>query len=277
LNGSWQTARTGWKVTVGSIRIGTSGFSYDDWVGPVYPAGLPKGAWLETYADQFDTVELNVTYYAMPGERTVHRWADRTPDGFLFSVKAHRTLTHERQDADPAAFVSGLAPLVEAGKLACVLAQFPQSFHRTPENMEYLAWLKQGLAELPLVFEFRHRGWVCQPTYEALKLLGVGFCCVDEPRLPGLMPATVLATGNPGYVRFHGRNAEHWWDHEQAWQRYNYHYRDEELEEWIPGIRQLANEVPLVLVYANNHYRGESVVAGKRLKQLLLGGGEFAA
>jgi uncharacterized protein YecE (DUF72 family) len=262
---------------VGSIRIGTSGFSYDDWVGPVYPAGLPKGAWLEAYAQQFDTVELNVTYYAIPGERTVRSWAARTPDGFLFSVKAHRSLTHERQDSDPAAFAGGLAPLVEAGKLACVLAQFPQSFHRTPENLSYLAWLRQGLGDLPLVFEFRHRGWVSQPTYDALKQLGAGFCCVDEPRLAGLMPPVVQATGSLGYVRFHGRNAEHWWDHEQAWQRYDYTYRDEELKEWVPGIRRLASEVPLVLVYANNHYRGQSVVAGNRLKQLLLGGGEPAS
>ncbi|HSB90887.1 MAG TPA: DUF72 domain-containing protein, partial [Anaerolineales bacterium] len=100
------------------IRLGTSGFSYDDWVGPFYPAELPKRDWLSFYAQQFDTVELNVTYYRVPGRKTVEGWIPKTPGGFLFSVKAPGSLTHERLEPDPAGFLEGISPLTEAGRLA---------------------------------------------------------------------------------------------------------------------------------------------------------------
>ena len=128
------------------IRIGTSGFSYDDWLGPVYPAGLPARDQLAFYAREFSTVELNVTYYRVPDARTVEGWARKTPDDFLFAVKAYQGLTHERTEPDFAGFVSALQPLLEAGKLGCVLAQFPYSFHPIPENREYLWRLREGWA-----------------------------------------------------------------------------------------------------------------------------------
>ena len=251
------------------IRLGTSGFSYDDWVGPVYPADLPRRAWLEFYATQFDTVELNVTYYRMPGRKTIDGWILHTPDDFRFSVKAHGSLTHERQDPDYAGFVQALAPLRQSGKLACILAQFPHAFHPTPANEEYLAHLRDGLGEWPVVVEFRDRAWVREATFDRLRKLSLGTCCVDEPALPGLMPPLAVATGPLGYVRFHGRNAARWWEHEQAYERYDYSYRREELEEWLPRLRALEEQTDEVLVYANNHYRGQSVDALRALSQLL--------
>jgi uncharacterized protein YecE (DUF72 family) len=253
------------------IRLGPSGFSYDDWVGPVYPPELARKEWLNHIAGEFSTLELNVTYYRVPGTRTVEGWAERTPPDFLFSVKAHQSMTHERTSPDFAAFCEGMEPLRAHGKLACLLAQFPHSFHPTAENRAYLLRLREGLAGWPVVIEFRDRAWLTPDTFAGLEELQFGFCCVDEPALPGLMPPVVRATGPLAYVRFHGRNAKQWWDHEQAWQRYDYTYRPEDLADWIPRLRQLDSQRPLTLVYANNHYRGQSVQALRLLKQMLAG------
>ena len=253
------------------IRIGTSGFSYDDWLGPVYPAGLPARDQLAFYAREFSTVELNVTYYRVPDARTVAGWARKTPDDFLFAVKAHQGLTHEREAPDFAGFVSALQPLVEARKLGCVLAQFPYSFHAVPESREYLRRLCGGLGSLPVVVEFRNAGWVAQPTFDLLRSLGIGYCCVDEPRLKGLMPPVAVSTGQVAYVRFHGRNAAKWYAHAEAWERYDYTYSTEELREWVPKLRELDAEAPLTLVYFNNHFRGQAVHGARDLGQLLLG------
>ncbi len=251
------------------IRLGTSGFSYDDWVGPFYPADLPRSQWLAFYANEFDTVELNVTYYRPPSQRTVAGWVDRTPDGFLFSVKAHRSLTHERENPDFPGFRAGLAPLVDGGRLACVLAQFPFSFHATPANRDYLRSLREGLADVPVVVEFRDSAWVAEETFAQLASLQLGYCSVDEPQLKGLMPPIARASGPLGYVRFHGRNAKDWWEHEHGWQRYDYTYSEAEMREWVPKLRQLDADLPVTLVYANNHYRGQSVDALRTLRGLL--------
>jgi uncharacterized protein YecE (DUF72 family) len=251
------------------IRFGTSGFSYDDWVGTVYPPGLRKDQWLPHYATEFSTVELNVTYYRVPGARTVEGWVRRTPPGFVFSVKAHQSLTHDRQEPDFAEFRRGIAPLIEADRLACVLAQFPYSFHPSNANRDYLLKLREGFSDLPVVIEFRDSGWANEDTFGLLEELRFGYCCVDEPRLKGLMPPVAKATGPVAYVRFHGRNAEQWWQHEQAWQRYDYTYREDELREWVDKIRDLDRQAEVTLVYANNHYRGQSVDTIRTLQQML--------
>ncbi|MEJ5199662.1 MAG: DUF72 domain-containing protein [Anaerolineae bacterium] len=252
------------------IRIGTSGFSYPDWVGTVYPAGLPAWEQLAFYAREFSTVEINMTYYRVPDKRTVEGWIRRTPDDFLFSVKAFQGLTHERDAPDFPGFVAAVRPLVEAKRLACVLAQFPYSFHPEPTNREYLARLRDGLRDLPVVIEFRDAGWVHEDTFALLRRLNLGFCSVDEPRLPGLMPPVAVATGPVAYVRFHGRNAAKWYDHKEAWQRYDYTYSVDELREWVPKLRQLDRAAPLTLVYFNNHRGGQAVRAARDLGQLLL-------
>ena len=166
--------------------------------------------------------------------------------------------------------MAALQPLAEAGKLACVLAQFPYSFHPTPDNRAYLGWLRDGLGDLPAVIELRHADWVTPATFELLRSLGLGFCCVDEPRLRGLLPPVAVATGPVAYVRFHGRNAAKWYNHDQAWERYNYTYTAAELQEWAPKIRTLDAEAALTLVYFNNHYVGQAVKGARDLGQLLL-------
>lgn len=253
------------------IRLGTSGFSYDDWIGPVFPQDMPRIQWLPYYATMFDTVELNVTYYRVPSWKVVKGWVERTPPEFLFTVKAHRSLTHERKEPDFDQFQNGLTPLMEAGKLACVLVQFPHSFRPSPASRDYLLTVREGLADLSLVVEFRNSAWVTEETFALLEAHDLGYCCVDEPDLKGLMPSVVRATGPVAYVRFHGRNAERWWQHEHAWERYDYTYEVSELAEWIPKLRALDSAAPLTLVYANNHYRGQSVDTLRKLETLLVG------
>ncbi len=251
------------------ILIGTSGFSYKDWVGPYYPADLPAHEWLSFYAQEFTTCELNFSYYRLPEARTLQQMATKTPAGFLFSVKASKELTHERESPPFDRFVAALAPLVEQRKLGCVLAQFPYSFHATSANRDYLRRLREGLGELPAVVEFRNAAWLTDKTFDLLRELQLGYCCVDEPRLEGLLPPIARATGPVAYVRFHGRNAAKWWQHEEAWERYDYSYTPEELAEWVPKIKQLDQAAPLTLVFTNNHWRGQAVATARQLKLML--------
>jgi uncharacterized protein YecE (DUF72 family) len=251
------------------IRLGTSGFSYPDWVGPVYPEKLPEKEWLGFYAAQFSTVELNVTFYRLPTARNIDAWLRKTPDDFRFSVKAFRGLTHEREEPDFRAFSESVKPLAEAGKLGCILAQFPNSFHPTPENKEYLKMFSAELKDFPLVAEFRHSAWAKEETLQMLRDLSVGYCCVDEPNLRGLMPSTSVVTAPVGYIRFHGRNAAHWYDHKDPAERYDYEYSKEELEEWVPKIRGVDEAAGETYVYFNNHPHGHGVAGAKVLGKLL--------
>ncbi len=257
------------------IRIGTSGFSYDDWEGPFYPAGLPKADRLRYYANEFDTVEVNYSFYRVPTAATLAALSAKTPPTFLFSIKANREMTHEREHsaAVSARFCEALQPWLEQGRLACILAQFPSRFHCTPENEDALRTLREQLGELPTVVEFRHTSWVSGRVFQLLRELGLGICCVDQPRLPSLLPPFAVATSDIAYVRFHGRNAAKWWDHDEAWERYDYRYTREELAPWAAKLRELASNTRLTVAYANNHWRGQAVDTARQLKLLLgLGG-----
>jgi uncharacterized protein YecE (DUF72 family) len=251
------------------IRIGTSGFSYKDWVGPVYPQKMPGKDWLAFYATMFSTVELNVTFYRLPSARNIEAWLRKTSDDFRFAVKAFRGLTHEREDPDFNAFSNSIRPLAQAGRLGCILAQFPNSFHPVPENREYLKRMSAELKDFPLVAEFRHVAWAKPETLEMLRGLSMGYCCVDEPQLRGLMPPTAVATSPVGYIRFHGRNAAHWYEHKDPAERYDYEYQAEELEDWIPMIRQVDDDAEETYVYFNNHPHGHGVAGARVLGRLL--------
>ena len=256
---------------MGVLYIGTSGFSYDDWVGPFYPPGLPKREWLAFYAREFPTLEVNATYYGIPAPKSMAQMAARTPEGFIFTVKAHQDMTHRREEnaAVFAAFLAAMQPLQEAGKLGCVLAQFPFSFHATTLTRDYLLEFKSRLGSLPLVLEFRNVEWLTPAALDFLRLHNLGFCCVDEPALPGLLPPIAEATSTVAYVRFHGRNQAKWWQHEHAYERYDYRYGQEELQEWIPRIRGLAAKAERTFVLANNHWQGQAVDTARQLRLLL--------
>ncbi len=250
---------------------GTCGFSYKDWVGVYYPEGLPSKSWLSYYAQEFNSLELNSTYYALPGLAAMESLAAKTGDGFLFAVKANQEMTHVRRNGEEAsrAFVRILQPLVAAGKLGCVLAQFPYSFGCNSANWDYLQRLSDWLLGYPLVIEFRNSAWLGDETRSWLTERGIGFCCVDEPALPRLMPPVAEVTGKIGYVRFHGRNAAKWWHHDRAWERYDYSYSAAELEQWLPRIQVIGGKAENTFIFANNHWRAQAVDTIRQVRSML--------
>ncbi len=255
------------------IYIGTSGYSYDDWVGPFYPEGMNQRDFLAYYAHRFRCVEVNYTYYRMPDARTLAAMSAKTPADFRFSIKANQEMTHER-GGDKAGlfsqFVAALAPLRAQGKFACVLAQFPHSFKCTRASVDYLRVFRELIpTDVPTVIEFRDRSWVRDQTFEFLRQQGLGFCCVDQPNFPSLLPPLAVATAPVAYVRFHGRNRAKWWQHEQAWERYDYLYSREELQEWVGKVKHLAAEAQEVYVFFNNHYNAQAVQNALQFAELL--------
>lgn len=267
------------------ILVGTSGFSYKDWCGSFYPDGTRDRDMLAYYASRFPVVELNYSYYRMPDARTLESMASRTGDGFEFLIKAHQSMTHEPdpevsgRDRAFGQFREALRPLEAGGRLGCVLFQFPWARRPGPEAFSYLEEIRTRYSDLPLVVEFRNIEWDRPATYEALRRLGLGYCCVDEPALRGLMPRQDLTTSRLGYVRFHGRNAARWWKHREAWERYDYLYTQEELEEWVPRVRDMSTRTEKTYVLYNNCHAGQAAVNAQMMLDLLgldqtrLGGG----
>jgi len=258
------------------IHIGTSGFSYEDWVGPFYPEGTPRGDFLEHYAEQFDCNEVNYTYYRMPNASTLAAMSAKTPPDFQFVIKANREMTHEGADVEGGAraavfeeFVAALDPLREEGKFGCVLAQFPYGFGLSQPNVDYLKRFRRLMHGVPVVVEFRNDAWLRDEMFAFLREAGFGYCCVDQPQIKGLLPPRVEATSGIGYVRFHGRNAEKWHNHEHAWERYDYLYSREELQEWAPKVQSLAQQTEETYVFFNNHYNAQAVQNAQDFADLL--------
>ena len=253
------------------ILIGTSGYSYDDWVGPVYPPQTPKSDFLHLYASEFPIVELNFSYYAQPRAQALQRMIDTTPEGFLFALKAHRSMTHEIGEGwekEIETFRQGLQPLVDAKRLAAVLLQFPYSFSYSPESRTRLSTLCARLEGLPLAVEFRKSDWLQDRVYEGLRERNVALVSVDEPDLPKLLRPSTVTTGTFGYLRFHGRNKEEWWTGDNA-SRYNYLYSPAEMGEWADRIRTIMQRVPMLLLFFNNHWRGNAAKNAREMRLLL--------
>ncbi len=253
------------------IRIGTSGYSFEDWRGPFYPEGVGKGKMLDHYVKFFRTVEINSTYYGIPHPAVMANISKKAPDGFDFMVKVPQSFTHRRTDleADCAAYLEALRPMAETGKLAGVLAQFPYSFKFNSESLDYLGIVKQALADHRLFVEFRHRGWVNRTMYDRLCAEKIGYVCVDEPALPGLLEPDCFATTNTAYIRLHGRNSEHWWKGGPL--RYDYKYSEEELEEWGKKIDKLKKKgkVENLYVFFNNCHLGKAAGNASDMRELL--------
>ena len=256
------------------IHIGTSGYSYDDWIGPFYPEGTRKTEFLDYYQQHFGTTELNFTYYRMPTAGMLDAIGRKVGPGFRFAVKAPGEITHERdRDPRPAAqeFVSALDPLKETDKFACALLQFPTSFQATDANRAYLGRLSEVFAGTPAVVEFRQREWISEDTFDLLQAQGFGFCCVDQPQFKSLIPPIAIATSDIGYVRFLWRNYQKWWHLDAAWERYDYMYTAEDLNEWVPKLKALdeQHETQETYVYMNNHWSGQAPSSAKLLAKLL--------
>jgi len=255
-----------------NVRLGTSGYYYKEWEGVLYQPGTPSAEYLLKYSREFDMVELNYSFYRMPDAALSYKMAATTEKKFMFTVKAHRSITHEATplsvNSAAAEFLRGIEPLADAGKLGAVLMQFPFSFHYTAEARTFVATVCGLFASVPLAIEFRNSAWQRDSVYDGLRSRSTIFVNVDEPDLPGLPRATSLVTSSTGYVRFHGRNKENWWKGDNV-TRYNYNYTDAELGEWVPRIRAIALQAAAVLVVFNNHSKGQAVQNARKLREML--------
>jgi len=264
----------------GRIRIGTSGFSFDDWLGRAYPAKLAKAKMLEYYAGVlgFDTVELNFTYYAMPVPRTLASMVSRTSADFSFVVRSHKDMTHEiwadedrRVLKDTAevfkAFRAGISPLVDSSRLGCVLVQFPVFFYPSPPNYDYLRNMPALMPGVSIVVEFRNRAWLRPEAFQLLEESGMGCCVVDEPKLSRLMPFEPRRTSDIAYFRFHGRNQN--WFNASREERYNYLYSKTELAEFVPPLRSVSAGAKTTYTFFNNCHAGAAARNALMMKQML--------
>jgi uncharacterized protein YecE (DUF72 family) len=279
------------------IRIGTSGWNYPTgkgtWNGIFYPAGAPKrtakgkGGFddLAFYAEHFDTVEVNSSFYGVPTAQTTKGWASRTPADFEFSLKLYQKFTHpemflkatgrdpadlDRKDVD--AFRAAIDPLAEAGKLGALLAQFPASFKNEPDSRGYLEWLLEAFRGYQVAVELRHRSFSDDPA-ETLQLLGAhgaALVQIDEPKFRFSIRQNRLANVKTFYyMRLHGRNAEQWWRHEKSEDRYNYLYSASELEPIVGEVEEASRDVKKTYLYANNHFSAKSVANAATIKHKL--------
>lgn len=257
---------------MGAVRIGTSGFSYEDWVGPFYPPSLKPAQWLSYYAAKFDSLELNSTYYQLPALGSIVGMLRKVPDDFVFIVKGHRDLTHSRDHAQEtlAKFRETLRPFRAEHKLGGVLLQFPASFTRSQDNEDYLRWVTESLREqAPVIVEFRHQHWLTPHTMNLLREVEAAFCIVDLPEVKHLPASRIEATSHVAYVRFHGRNAEKWAGPATRNERYDYEYAEDELTEWVEPITNLQKYTEMTYTLFNNHYRGKAAKNAEMLQQML--------
>jgi len=275
----------------GPIRVGVCSWADETLTKVWYPKGIKSGEErLRYYAERFDVVEANSTYYRLPEPQMVENWAERTPPGFTMHVKAFGVMTRHpvkvdqlppdlrdvptdargRVDRPPreyraevfARFHDALEPLRSAGKLGGILMQFPPYIVPRASSLEYLEWSQEQLRGDEMLVEFRHASWLDEEhradTLRFLENHRMTYVVVDAPQTGGknVLPTVVAATSETGYVRFHGRNAETWNKRTgSAAERFDYLYSEDELREWVPRLKELAAETQTVYAMFNNNGR----------------------
>jgi len=265
------------------ILVGTSGYSYHEWVGPVYPDGTKPADYLRCYSGLFPTVELNFSYYTMPKPDNLEKMLVEGGDKLTFSIKAHKTLTHEvnpsQWEGEAKTYLNAIDPMLVAGRLEAVLFQFPYSFGYNPENRTYLDKLLRYFKDVPKAVEFRKADWYCGKVIEGMRTRSVPLVSLDMPELPKLPPLMDVVTAPVAYIRLHGRNKDAWWGSNEH-EKYNYLYTDNEVQAWADRIQRITEQAKRVLVYYNNHPFGKAVRNAQTLAKMLhkmglLGGKEM--
>ncbi|HET7568566.1 MAG TPA: DUF72 domain-containing protein [Gaiellaceae bacterium] len=273
-----------------TVRIGTCSWADEALSKWFYPPKLPAKERLAWYAQVFDTVEVDSTFYRLPAESMVQGWADRTPDGFTMHVKAFGLMTRHpvkaetipedlraempvdergRVDRPPRElrgqvfrlFLDALEPLRATGKLGGILFQLPPYVVFKDASLDYLQWARDQLGGDEMLVEFRHRSWLDDEhraeSLAFLERIGAAYVTVDAPKsdtAKNLVPTVVAATAPTAYVRFHGRNLGTWNKRGgSAAERFDYLYSDEELEEWLPPLRELAGQSEQAFAFFNNN------------------------
>jgi uncharacterized protein YecE (DUF72 family) len=291
---------------MGEIRIGTSGWNYPSgkgtWNGVFYPKSRSKKAGtkdfdeLRFYAEHFDTVEVNSTFYGQPRAEVTQGWAQRTPRSFEFSMKLYQKFTHPKMFKDQALktaprsegplldllaqvtqsdiddYKTGIEPLASSGRLGALLAQFPASFKDTPATRDYLEQLLRAFSDYPVAVELRHKSWsdAFGDTIGLLNRFGAALVQIDEPKFKLSIRQNRLPNVKGFYyMRLHGRNAAQWWHHEHRDDRYNYLYSAGELQEFAEDAGAAKELVKKSYLYTNNHFAAKSVVNAVMLKAQL--------
>ena len=289
-----------------ALRIGTSGWSYPGgkgrWNGLFYPAtrskrdGTKDFDELRFYAEHFDTVEVNSTFYGQPRADVTRTWVARTRAGFDFSVKLYQKFTHPSMfrnaalkkapgaegalldllatvtQSDIDEFRAGIDPLAQAGRLGALLAQFPPSFKDSPASRDYLAQLLRAFADYPVAVELRHRSWsdAIGETVSMLNAFDAAWVQIDEPKFRFSIRQNYLPNVEGFYyMRLHGRNAAKWWRHEKSEDRYDYLYSADELKEFSETADAAKQLVKKLYLYTNNHFSAKSVANAAMIKQQL--------
>jgi uncharacterized protein YecE (DUF72 family) len=237
------------------VRVGCSGWMYDDWRGRLYPEREPKRRWLELYAQHFDTVEVNSTFYRLARREAVAGWVAQTPREFVFAVKASRYLTHIKRlvgiEDGVKRFYEPLDPLLESGRLGPVLWQLPENFHR--DDVRLHGWLELLPAGMHTI-EFRHQSWFVPAVMDALRSQAVALTIGDHPKRPF---QSHEATAPWRFVRFHygsrGRDGN---------------YSNAEIEQWAGRIAVWRNREE-VYAYFNNDWRGFAPANARSLLRAL--------
>jgi uncharacterized protein YecE (DUF72 family) len=273
---------------VSDIRIGTSGWSYPSghgtWKGIFYPGGR-KVDELAFYAEHFNTVEINTTFYGVPAINTTRGWATRTPKDFEFSLKLFQKFTHPdmfhdatgqdpwnlgQKDVDD--FKAAIEPLATAEKLGALLVQFPASFKNEPNSRGYVEWLLERFRDYRVAVELRHRSWSDDPidTLALLESFNAAWTQIDEPKFRFSIRQDLRPNVRAFYyLRLHGRNAANWWAHEKSEDRYNYLYSAAELAPFSDAAKVASRQVKKAYLYANNHFSAKSVANAAVLKHQL--------
>lgn len=235
------------------FHFGTSGWYYEDWIGEFYPEEISKREWLGFYSKDFDTVEVNASFYRVPFENMVKGWRDRTPDDFIFSFKGNRLITHRKRLKDVGEDIVRFMDRVSmvGDKLGPILWQFPPGLKRNDELLE--GFISQFPSENQYVIEFRNKSWFDKEVYSLLEEYRVSLCVISGPRLPEIMEITA----DFSYIRWHGK--EHW---------FNWDYSEEELRVWADRIKEM--DVKDLYGYFNNDVGGFAVKNCRRLREILL-------
>lgn len=252
-----------------NVWIGTSGYSYPDWVGDFYTPGTRPEQMLGQYARHFPVVELNFSFYRAPTRPMLTRLADKAPAELQFVVKLPRTISHDQSPLDLPGFRHAVEGLAARGQLLGLLAQFPQAMHCTRPACDWVATIGKELRHLHLAVEFRHVSWARGGLADWLAEQGLGLVAVDVPDLPGLFPRGWAQAGPTAYVRLHSRDADKWY--KSGGERYDYDYGDEELGEWAEELarRGAAGGMEQALVLFNNCQRSQAARNARRMQSLL--------
>jgi uncharacterized protein YecE (DUF72 family) len=259
--------------------VGPAGWSYTDWEGTVYPPHGSRFDHLAYLASFFDTIEINSPFYRIPPPTHAKSWVRRVaanPD-FKFTTKVFRGFTHEKAKFpidDVKAFRNYLDPLMEAGRLGAILLQFPWSFKNSDETRGKLMALFGAFKDYPKALEVRHASFQNEEFVQFLEEHDVAWVNVDQPLFSDSVKPAATATGSLSYVRFHGRNYEKWFAHEESWERYNYLYSKDELDPWVERIEAMSRDRDTYVI-TNNHFRGQAIVNAAELKLALGQGGKI--